>query len=200
MALPKGEFEISLSRGKLHGDEEEGVRLGFVRFTRGLGSKRILFSKLNQETLSNSDEFDSPLVKRSKTEPNNSLLESLHQDILVSFLFQKSHFSVVFSDFDSYIKLISQIRVLCHVDHDDLARLKRVSKTIRNAVLEAKKSHFDFSTPRKTLPFRDPISILEKDSSLSDRDDAIEPPNAPIQRRKLNSRSDLSRISMVLFK
>ncbi|KAF8092998.1 hypothetical protein N665_0393s0001 [Sinapis alba] len=176
MALSKGEFEISFSHGKLHGSEEEVVRLGFVRFTRGLGSKRILFSKSNQETVSNSD---SPpvktLSKRSKTEPNtNSLLESLHQDIL--------------------------IRVLCHVDHDDLARLKRVSKTIRNAVLEAKKSHFDYSTPRKTLPFRDPTLILEEDSSLSDQNDAIEPPNAPFRRRKVNRESDLSKISMVLFK
>lgn len=175
MALPNGEFEISFSQDKLQGSEEEVERLGFVRFTRGLGSKRILFSKFNNETVSNSDQLDSPPVKvtlkRSKTEPNSSVLESLHQDIL--------------------------IRVLCHVDHDDLARLKRVSKTIRNAVLEAKKSHFDYSTPRKTLTF---TSILEKDSSLSDQDDAIEPPNAPFRRRKVNRGSDLSRISMVLFK
>ncbi|KAG2297452.1 hypothetical protein Bca4012_003258 [Brassica carinata] len=178
MALPNGEFEISFSHGKLHGSDEEVVRLGFVRFTRGLRSKRILFSKSDHETVSNSDQLDSPPVKiplkRSKTEPNSSVLESLHQDIL--------------------------IRVLCHVDHDDLERLKRVSKTIRNAVFEAKKSHFDYSTPRKTLPFRDPTSILEQDTSLSDQDEAMEPPNAPVRRRKINRESDLSRISMVLFK
>ncbi|KAJ0250205.1 F-box protein [Hirschfeldia incana] len=177
MALSNGEFEITFSHGKLQGTEEEVVRLGFLRFTRGLGSKRILFSKSNQETVSNSNQLDSSVkipLKRSKTEPNSSVLESLHQDIL--------------------------IRVLCHVDHDDLERLKRVSKTIRNAVLEAKKSHFDYSTPRKTLPFRDQTSIVEQDKSLSDQDDAIEPPNAPFRRRKVNHGSDLSRISMVLFK
>lgn len=91
MALPNGEFEISFSQDKLQGSEEEVERLGFVRFTRGLGSKRILFSKFNNETVSNSDQLDSPPVKvtlkRSKTEPNSSVLESLHQDILVCFIF-----------------------------------------------------------------------------------------------------------------
>lgn len=137
MALPNGEFEISFSHGKLHGSDEEVVRLGFVRFTRGLRSKRILFSKSNHETVSNSDLLDSPPVKmplkRSKTEPNSSVLESLHQDILVCFYF-KNLISLYNFDFDSDIKLVSQIRILCHVDHDDLKRLKRVSKTIRNAV------------------------------------------------------------------
>ncbi|KAJ0264933.1 F-box protein [Hirschfeldia incana] len=101
MAFSNGSFS------KFHG-KEEALGLGFVRTTRGLGRKRILISKSNQENVSNSDQN---LLKRSKsetTESNNSVLESLHQDIL--------------------------IRVLCHVDHDDLARLKRVSKTIRNAV------------------------------------------------------------------
>lgn len=161
---------------KFHG-KEEASGLGFVRITRGLGRKRILISKSNQENVSNSDQN---LLKRSKsetTESNNSVLESLHQDIL--------------------------IRVLCHVDHDDLARLKRVSKTIRNAVLEAKKSHFDYSTPKKTLSFRDPLVTLNEDSnsnSTSDQDDEIEPPNAPTRRKTVSRESDLSKISMVLFK
>lgn len=75
--------------------EEEGLGLGFVRFTRGLGRKRILISKSNEEIISVSERapaLDSPpvkiLLKRPKnetTESDSSWLESLHQDILVSF-------------------------------------------------------------------------------------------------------------------
>ncbi|CAN8246231.1 unnamed protein product [Cochlearia groenlandica] len=173
MAFSCGEFEIS----KLHGEEEEGLRLGLVRLTRGLGRKRILISKSHsdQSPAVHSPPVNIPL-KRSKSETtseaNCSVLESLHQDIL--------------------------IRVLCHVDHDDLVRLKLVSKTIRKAVIEAKKSHFDYSTPKKSMPFRD--ALLIQDSNSSDGDDDIEPPNAPIRRRNVNRESDLSKISMVLFK
>ncbi|XP_010467813.1 PREDICTED: F-box protein At4g05010-like [Camelina sativa] len=96
------------------------------------------------------------------------------------------------------------IRVLCHVDHEDLDTLKRVSKTIRKAVIEAKKSHFDYSTPKKRLPFRDAVLIMEEDSNSnwdsSSQSDEMEPPNAPIRRRTINRESDLSKISMVLFK
>ncbi|ESQ38089.1 hypothetical protein EUTSA_v10029012mg [Eutrema salsugineum] len=178
MELSNERFDITSKRCKFHG-EEEGLGLGFVRFTRGLGRKRILISKSNEKIVSNSDQAPVKIpLKRSKsetTESKKSMLESLHQDILIC--------------------------VLCHVDHEDLARLKRVSTTIRKAVLEAKKSHFDYSTPKKTLPFRDPLLILEEDSTnLSDQDDEIEPPNAPIRRRNNNHESDLSKISMVLFK
>ncbi|CAH8273218.1 unnamed protein product [Arabidopsis lyrata] len=161
MAFLSGGFDIKSKR------ECEGLGLGFVRFTRGLGRKRILISKSN----SNSDRAR---ANDSSPEANKSLLETLHQDIL--------------------------IRVLCHVDHEDLATLKRVSKTIRKAVIEAKKSHFDFSTPKKRLPFRDAILVLEEDSDSSNQDDEMEPPNAPIRRRIINRESDLSKISMVLFK
>uniref|UniRef100_A0A1J3D904 F-box protein n=1 Tax=Noccaea caerulescens TaxID=107243 RepID=A0A1J3D904_NOCCA len=177
MALSNGGFKIRFNHSKFNGVEEG---LGFFRFTRGLGRKRILILKSNQQTASNSDQapvVNSPPVKKPKsetTESNKSLLESLHQDIL--------------------------IRVLCHVDHEDLARLKRVSKTIRAAVFEAKKSHFDYSTPKKSLPFRDSILVLEEYSNLSDHDGEIEPPNAPIRRRNTNRESDLSKISTVLFK
>ncbi|CAH2071681.1 unnamed protein product [Thlaspi arvense] len=179
MALSRERFVISSSCSKFNG-EDQGFELEFVRFTRGLGRKRILISKSIQETVSNSDQASPPvkiLLKRLKsetTESNTSVLESLHQDIL--------------------------IRVLCHVDHEDLATLKRVSKTIRKAVLEAKKSHFDYSTPKKALSFRDPLLIIEEDSNSSDQDDEVEPPNAPIRRKILNRESDLSKISMVLFK
>lgn len=88
MSFSNGGFVIKLNR------EEEGLGLGFVRFTRGLGRKRILISKSNQETNSNSDRapaLDSPPVRIELKRPRNetaesdrSLLESLHQDILVS--------------------------------------------------------------------------------------------------------------------
>ncbi|CAA0393638.1 F-box protein [Arabidopsis thaliana] len=164
MAYLSDGFEMKSTR------EYERLGLGFVRFTRGLGRKRILISKRAPEN-------DSPPVKRPShetTESSRSLLETLHQDIL--------------------------IRVLCHVDHEDLATLKRVSKTIRKAVIEAKKSHFDYSTPKKRLPFRDAILILDSNSNSSSQDDEMEPPNAPIRRRFINRESDLSKISMVLFK
>ncbi|KFK32233.1 hypothetical protein AALP_AA6G214800 [Arabis alpina] len=129
-------------KSKLHG-EEDG--LGFVRVTRGLlGRKRILISKTNQENVLNSDEApvtEKIPVKRTKSE-TKSMLESLHQDILV---------------------------------------------------VEAKKSYFDLSTPKKTLHFRHPLLINEEDYE-------IEAPNAPIRRRINNRESDLSKISMVLFK
>ncbi|XP_010422372.1 PREDICTED: F-box protein At4g05010-like [Camelina sativa] len=160
-----GGFEVIKSKR-----EYEGLGLGFVRFTRGLGRKRILISKSSAPAANNDS---SP-----PEESNRSLLESLHQDIL--------------------------IRVLCHVDHEDLETLKRVSKTIRKAVIEAKKSHFDYSTPKKRLPFRDAVLIMEEDSNSnwdsSSQSDEMEPPNAPIRRRTINRESDLSKISMVLFK
>ncbi|CAH8333227.1 unnamed protein product [Eruca vesicaria subsp. sativa] len=167
MAFSNGGFS------KFHG-KEEALGLGLARITRGLGRKRILISKSNQENVSNSDQN---LRKRSKSETtksSNSVLESLHQDIL--------------------------IRVLCHVDHGDLERLKRVSKTIRNAVLEAKKSHFDYTTPKKTLSFRDPLVILDQDSNSNGLSDQDEPPNAPTRMKNVSRESDLSKISMVLFK
>lgn len=80
---------MELSNGgfsKFQGNEE-ALGSGFVRLTRGLGRKRILISKSNQENVSYSDQN---LLKRSKsetTESSNSVLESLHQDILVSSLF-----------------------------------------------------------------------------------------------------------------
>ncbi|XP_010455837.1 PREDICTED: F-box protein At4g05010 [Camelina sativa] len=159
-----GRFEVIKSKR-----DYEVLGLGFVRFTRGLGRKRILISKSSAPVNNDSSPPE---------ESNRSLLESLHQDIL--------------------------IRVLCHVDHEDLETLKLVSKTIRKAVIEAKKSHFDYSTPKKRLPFRDAVLINEEDSNSnsdsSSQSDEMEPPNAPIRRRTINRESDLSKISMVLFK
>ncbi|EOA21667.1 hypothetical protein CARUB_v10002090mg [Capsella rubella] len=169
-----GGFEIIKSKNR----EYQGLGLGFVRFTRGLGRKRILISKSNSDLLAHPAAANDSSPPPPPQESNRSLLESLHQDIL--------------------------IRVLCHVDHEDLSTLKRVSKTIRKAVIEAKKSHFDYSTPKKRLPFREAVLIMEEDSNsnsdLSNQSDEIEPPNAPVRRRSINRESDLSNISMVLFK
>lgn len=59
--------------------------------------------------------------------------------------------------------------------------------------LIAKRLHFEFSTPRKTLPFR---NVFDVDT------DEVEPPNAPklskITRSRL-SRKRLAEISVALF-
>ncbi|XP_054800202.1 F-box protein At1g61340-like isoform X1 [Prosopis cineraria] len=41
------------------------------------------------------------------------------------------------------------VKILCGVDHEDLEKLYHVSKTIKEAALIAKQSHFEFVTPKK---------------------------------------------------
>ncbi|KAK6133394.1 hypothetical protein DH2020_032858 [Rehmannia glutinosa] len=86
------------------------------------------------------------------------------------------------------------IRILCGVEHDDLKSLFFVSKAMREATLVAKKSHFAYSTPRKTVIFQ----------SVDDFGDfnEIEAPNAPKQSRIRRSRlsaKKLTDISVNLF-
>lgn len=63
--------------------------------------------------------------------------------------------------------------------------------------LIAKRLHFEFSTPRKTLPFRSAFDMED----LGDSNE-VEPPNAPkllkIARSRL-SRKKLAEISVALF-
>lgn len=97
MAFLSGEFEIIKSNRECDG-------LGFVRFTRGLGRKRILISNSD---LAPANDSSSP------EESQRSLLESLHQDILVcSFNFNSLCFTVIAIslvnlrfDFDLVIKI-----------------------------------------------------------------------------------------------
>ncbi|CAN4083947.1 unnamed protein product [Withania somnifera] len=100
---------------------------------------------------------------------DKSLLEDLPQDIL--------------------------IRIVCGVDHDDLKRLFHVSRVIREATVIARKWHFEYATPRKTLGFK---NVIEDLSEFND----VEAPNAPrqlkVQKLRL-SRKILSDISVNLF-
>ncbi|XP_055805371.1 F-box protein SKIP27-like [Solanum dulcamara] len=87
------------------------------------------------------------------------------------------------------------IRILCGVEHDDLKSLFRVSRAIREAIMIAKKLHFEYATPRKTLGFKNAIEDL---GEFND----VEAPNAPRQLkvRKLKlSKKKMADISVALF-
>ncbi|KAK9051747.1 hypothetical protein SSX86_028375 [Deinandra increscens subsp. villosa] len=146
-------------------------RLGLVKRTSSFGRKRIFIS--NEIDIDSIDSV-SPTKKRSignSFRSERSLLEALPQDVL--------------------------IRVLCGVEHDDLKRLFRVSKPIKEAAMIAKKLHFAYSTPKKVPAFRCSI-----DQSLPDGSDEVEAPNAPKQSRVARSRLDkgkLASLSVALF-
>ena len=77
-------------------NEEEELGLGFVRYTRGLGRKRIGISNEMEESLPLDSATNVPLLKRQCSERmmimmmmiddyyEKSALESLPQDVLVS--------------------------------------------------------------------------------------------------------------------
>ncbi|XWS12732.1 hypothetical protein CRYUN_Cryun37aG0115800 [Craigia yunnanensis] len=167
-----------------HGGVNEEEGLGFVRYTRGLGRKRIGISNEMEESLPLDSATNVPLLKRQCSERmmmmmmmmmmddyhEKSALESLPQDVL--------------------------IRIICGVDHEDLKQLFNVSKSIREATVIAKQLHFAYSTPRKAKAFRTSIDF-EESSEL----DEIEAPNAPRQWRSQRSinRKKLADISVALF-
>lgn len=167
-------------RGVNH-EERLGLELGSVRYTRGLGRKRILISNdLEMTTTSpiSDSAFKTPLKKRCAepevmdVDSEKSLLESVPQDIL--------------------------IRILCGVDHDDLKRLFHVSSSIREATLIAKKSHFAYSTPSKIRAFGNTIDLDDSKEFV----ESEEAPNAPKQPRPRRSRLNhkkLADISVALF-
>ncbi|KAL2931994.1 F-box protein SKIP27 [Bienertia sinuspersici] len=82
----------------------------------------------------------------------------------------------------SLLEALPQELLFCGVDHDDLKQLFLVSKTVRDAAIIAKKSHFAYSTPEF---------------------DDLEAPNAPKQARKMNrpriNKKKLHDISVALF-
>ncbi|EPS73155.1 hypothetical protein M569_01603, partial [Genlisea aurea] len=89
------------------------------------------------------------------------------------------------------------IRIICGVEHDDLKHLLLVSKSMKEATLIAKQSHFAFSTPRKTLSFPKADEFYS-----TDNDDIEAAPNAPKQSRLPRNRltpKKLSAISVALF-
>ncbi|CAA7020815.1 unnamed protein product [Microthlaspi erraticum] len=87
------------------------------------------------------------------------------------------------------------IRIICGVEHGDLKQLFNVSKTIREATLIAKKWHFEYSTPRKTLFFRGGFD------SMIDTGDEMEVPLLKKYRRsRITGEKKVSKISVALFK
>ncbi|KAI3456337.1 hypothetical protein Pfo_013000 [Paulownia fortunei] len=149
----------------------EGYGMGLVRST-SFGRKRVALSNLSMEF--GSDDCSATTTSKRQCFQDSffcaekSTLEDLPQEIL--------------------------IRILCGVEHDDLKRLFFVSKAIREATLIAKQSHFAYSTPRKTVGFKNV-------ECLGDFDDA-EAPNAPKQSRlpryRLSAKK-LADISVALF-
>ncbi|BFG27654.1 F-box protein [Prunus yedoensis var. nudiflora] len=153
---------------------EEGLELGFVKYTRALGRKRIGIS--NNGEASPTDSYPSTPLKKQRSgkliwDSETSALEALPQEIL--------------------------IKIVCGVRHEDLKQLFHVSKPIREATLIAKQWHFAYSTPSKTPAFRTAIDFSSDDM------DEIEAPNAPKQwreqHRQLPSRKKLAEISVNLF-
>ncbi|CAA2982427.1 F-box At1g61340-like [Olea europaea subsp. europaea] len=159
-----------MASGGLSGKRaSEGLGMGLVRNT-SFGRKRVSLSNTAMEF----DEFiPSTPLKRQCYEDSffcseKSALEAFPQDVL--------------------------IRILCSVEHDDLKRLFFVSKTIREATLIAKHMHFAYSTPKKTVGFRNVDASSEFDEIIA--------PNAPRQSRIPHSRLDekkLDDLSVALF-
>ncbi|CAK9320990.1 unnamed protein product [Citrullus colocynthis] len=139
---------------------DKGLDFGVVRYTRGLGRKRVVIS-CNEEDSSINLKRRCNVVSTA-VDADRSLLEALPQEIL--------------------------IRVLCGVEHDDLKQLVRVSKTISEATLIAKEWHFAYSTPSKVRTFRSAIEL--DDSSDFDEIEAPNAPptrrfRTPLNRKKL---------------
>lgn len=169
--LQVGFFFVKKKKKMAFGNSCENLGLGIVRST-SFGRKRV--------TLSNTVDVDfisttpTKRICSQNSFPTNekSVLEALPKDILT--------------------------KIVCGVDHDDLKRLFHVSRALREVSLIAKGWHFDFSTPRKTLPFQNALDVEE----LGDTDEVEEAPNAPmpskIARSRL-SRKKLADISVALF-
>ena len=96
---------LKLKHGGVNVEEELGLR--FVRYTRGLGRKRIGISNEMEESLPLSSTIEVPLLKRQCSERTimmkmmiddyheKSSLESLPQDVLVSTKNPKASFLLV---------------------------------------------------------------------------------------------------------
>lgn len=162
--------------GPKHGGlvSDEGLELGPVRyFSTSFGRKRIVISNLSGDSSPKT-----PTKKRCGglntvvMDLERSPLEALPNDVLV--------------------------RILCGVDHEDLNQLSHVSKSIREATLVAKQSHFAYSTPKKVRAFRTAIDFEDS----GDVGDEIETPKAPKQSRPIKSQlygRNLDSISVNLF-
>ncbi|KAK4733219.1 hypothetical protein AABB24_025603 [Solanum stoloniferum] len=153
------------------GNDCDNLGLGIVRST-SFGRKRVTLSNTGDVNFVSTTPTKRICSQNSFSTNDKSDLETLPKDLL--------------------------IKIVCRADHDDLKSLFHVSRTLREASLIAKGWHFDFSTPRKTLPFRDALDVEE----LGDIDEVEKAPNAPMQskmaRSRLNSKK-LADISVALF-
>ncbi|XP_019169630.1 PREDICTED: F-box protein At1g61340-like [Ipomoea nil] len=149
------------------GKKDEGI----VR-SHSFGRKRVVLSSALQiDDFISGTETKKHCREVSFPSSDKSPLESLPQDVL--------------------------IRIIFGVDHDDLSRLFHVSKTIREVTMIAKKLHFEYSTPRKTM---DSQNLIGFEDSMDYNE--VEAPNAPRQTRvpKLRlSHKKLSGIAVALF-
>ncbi|CAJ1936326.1 unnamed protein product [Sphenostylis stenocarpa] len=144
------------------------MALGFegYSYTTALGRKRVV--------LLHNKEGSSPLKRmcseKITIDSERSPLEALPFDIL--------------------------LKVLCGVDHEDLEQLVRVSKTIREATVIAKKTNFEYKTPKKkTFAIPRPFG-LEGGSEFEE----IEAPSAPLRKPKSKLiGKNLGSITMALF-
>ncbi|KAL8460313.1 hypothetical protein ACS0TY_032017 [Phlomoides rotata] len=153
--------------------ENEDYGMGLSRST-SFGRKRVALLSSRMDFDGNHDECVTPTpLKRRRSQDSfefggKSALEDLPQEIL--------------------------IKILCGVEHDDLKKLLFVSKSIKEATLVSKESHFAFSTPKKTVGFQ---NFDFFNDSIE-----IEAPNAPKQsrvpRRRLSPKK-LTDISVALF-
>ncbi|CAH2047884.1 unnamed protein product, partial [Thlaspi arvense] len=181
MALGKKRIVAQKSNLKHRRDVDDGglgLELELVQYKRGFGRKRILISsgdeKEDSDFTSSVGKVSSKMLcdKISVAVAQSQELEDLPLDILV--------------------------RIICGVEHEDLKQLFLVSKTIREASLIAKQSHFAYSTPRKTSVCR---FGLDKPFGLTD--DETEAPGAPLQKRyrpsQINRKEDDSGVSVALF-
>ncbi|CAL0309422.1 unnamed protein product [Lupinus luteus] len=86
------------------------------------------------------------------------------------------------------------VKVLCGVEHEDLIQLFHVSKTIREATLIARGTHFQYRTPKKKLfAFYDPIDMDNANGFHE-----IEAPNAPL--RKSNLMLNVKKLDVISIK
>ncbi|XP_004234134.1 F-box protein At1g61340 [Solanum lycopersicum] len=153
------------------GNDCENLGLGIVRST-SIGRKRVTLSNSGDVNFVSTTPTKRICSQNSFSTDDKSDLETLPKDIL--------------------------IKIVCRADHDDLKSLFHVSRTLREASVIAKGWHFDFSTPKKTLPFRDALDVEE----FVDNDEEEKAPNAPMQSKMARSRFNskkLAGISVALF-
>ncbi|KAF7828982.1 F-box protein [Senna tora] len=92
-----------------------------------------------------------PKTPRIEGCPSESRLESLPMDLLVCTCLL--HFLSSFSfgcGANSFFFHKFEVKILCHLHHDQLRAVFHVSQTIRNAVLFARQYHFNYTTPDRS--------------------------------------------------